>query len=84
MKKLILILTIIFSLFLLFGCQSAPKVEVQFQEQTDFWSPPSVEQKLNPGDVIEILFFYTPQLNTTQTIRPDGKISLQLVGEDDS
>ena len=34
-----------------------------------------------PGDVIEIRFFYTPELNVVQTIRPDGKIFLQLIGE---
>jgi len=36
---------------------------------------------LSPGDVVNIQFSYTPQLNETQTIRPDGFISLQLVGE---
>jgi len=39
------------------------------------------ETKLSPGDVIEIRFFYTPELNIIQTIRPDGKIYLQLIGE---
>jgi polysaccharide export outer membrane protein len=39
------------------------------------------EIKLGPGDVIEIRFFYNPELNVVQTIRPDGKIFLQLVGE---
>ncbi len=33
------------------------------------------------GDVIEVKFFYTPQLDTVQTVRPDGKISLQLIPE---
>jgi len=33
------------------------------------------------GDVVEISFYYTPELNVTQTIRPDGKIALQLIGE---
>jgi protein involved in polysaccharide export with SLBB domain len=36
---------------------------------------------LAPGDVIEVKFFYTPQLNEIQTVRPDGKIGLQLIGE---
>ena len=39
------------------------------------------ETRLSPGDVIEIRFFYTPELNVVQTIRPDGKIYLQLIGE---
>ena len=48
-----------------------------------FASAQYVEQntKLSPGDTIEIRFFFTPDLNKIQTIRPDGKIVLQLVGE---
>jgi len=42
---------------------------------------PSCRVDLVPGDVIEVKFFYTPELNVTQTVRPDGKIALQLVGE---
>lgn len=36
---------------------------------------------LVPGDAIEVRFFYTPELNVTQTVRPDGKIAVQLIGE---
>lgn len=36
---------------------------------------------LMPGDEIEISFFGAPDLNTTQAIRRDGKISLRLVGD---
>jgi len=39
------------------------------------------ETTFTPGDIIEIRFFYTPELNVVQTIRPDGKIFLQLIGE---
>ena len=41
--------------------------------------PPRVT--LSAGDVLDVRFFFTPELNVTQTVRPDGKISLQLVGE---
>jgi len=41
--------------------------------------PPRVA--LTPGDVVEVKFFYTPDLDDSQTVRPDGKIALQLVGE---
>jgi len=34
-----------------------------------------------PGDEIEVKFFYTPELNITQTVRPDGNISLELIRE---
>jgi len=36
---------------------------------------------LRAGDVLEVKFFYTPELDVTQSVRPDGKIALQLVGE---
>jgi len=36
---------------------------------------------LRPGDVLDVKFFYTPELDVTQSVRPDGRIALQLVGE---
>ena len=37
---------------------------------------------LTPGDVISIEFLYWPELNVEQEIRPDGKVSLGLVGHE--
>ena len=42
-------------------------------------APP--EYRLSAGDVIELKFFYDPELNDSVQIRPDGVISLPLVGE---
>ena len=39
------------------------------------------EYHLNPGDVLDIKFFYNPELNETVMVRPDGHISLQLANE---
>jgi protein involved in polysaccharide export with SLBB domain len=39
------------------------------------------EYRLNPGDVLDIKFFYNPELNETVMVRPDGRISLQLANE---
>jgi len=36
---------------------------------------------LGAGDTIGIKFFYNPELNDEVTIRPDGKISLHLIGD---
>lgn len=36
---------------------------------------------IQPGDVLDIKFFYNPELNETVTVRPDGYISLQLIDE---
>lgn len=49
-------------------------------------APPSQSQTprqyvIQPGDQLDIKFFYNPELNETITVRPDGKISLQLIDE---
>lgn len=60
------------------GCQHAgdpvrPDVAV--------WHAPT---SLAPGDVIKLTFPGTPEFNQSQKIRPDGRISLPLVGEVDA
>ena len=39
------------------------------------------EYFIQPGDKLDIKFFYNPELNETVSVRPDGKISLQLVDD---
>jgi polysaccharide export outer membrane protein len=39
------------------------------------------EYSLEVGDVLEIQFYYHPEINKTVTIRPDGKISLARKGD---
>jgi len=41
----------------------------------------SQAQKLREGDVIKIAFPSTPSLDAQQTIRPDGRITLAMLGE---
>jgi protein involved in polysaccharide export with SLBB domain len=36
---------------------------------------------LQPGDNLDVKFYYNPELNENVTIRPDGKISLQIIDE---
>lgn len=36
---------------------------------------------IQAGDQLHIKFFYNPELNEAVTVRPDGKISLQLIDE---
>jgi polysaccharide biosynthesis/export protein len=41
-----------------------------------------VEQlTLAAGDVIDVKFFYVPELDESQIVRPDGYITLQLIGD---
>ena len=37
--------------------------------------------RIQPGDELDIKFFYNPELNELVTVRPDGIISLQLIDE---
>lgn len=39
------------------------------------------EYRIGGSDVLSIKFFYTPELNEEVAVRPDGRLSLQLVGE---
>lgn len=46
-------------------------------------APPAVAQdyRLSVGDSVEIKLFYNPELNELQVVRPDGRITMQLIGE---
>src|SRR5213075_1658579 len=37
--------------------------------------------RLQPGDVLEIQFRYSPEFNQTVTVQPDGYISLEITGD---
>lgn len=41
-------------------------------------SLPAAEYRIQPGDQLDIKFFYSPELNEQMPVRPDGRISLQL------
>lgn len=67
------------SILLLTACAETPK---QYYSLKDFPSPPADRiGVLRPGDSIDFKFQYWPELDDSQTIRPDGNISLQLIGE---
>jgi protein involved in polysaccharide export with SLBB domain len=47
-------------------------------------SPPALSSApytLIPGDLVTVKFYYNPELNEDLIIRPDGKITMQLIGE---
>jgi len=58
------------------GCATyTPETSPNFPEG----APP--ELVLNPGDQIQVVYTYWPDLDVAQQVRPDGKISLKMVGE---
>jgi protein involved in polysaccharide export with SLBB domain len=42
---------------------------------------PGEEYRIQPGDLLDIKFFYSPELNEQLPVRPDGRIALQLAQE---
>lgn len=44
-------------------------------------APPPTEYRLGVDDDVEVLVWKEPQLSTTVPVRPDGRISVPLVGE---
>jgi protein involved in polysaccharide export with SLBB domain len=45
-------------------------------------APPSIENYLLvPGDLVAVKFYNNPEFNEDVIVRPDGKISLQLIGD---
>lgn len=68
---------------LLLGCRSEPSypLESGYLRVSEMKAIIQPRVALLPGDVVEVKFFYTPDLDESQTVRPDGKITLQLIGE---
>ena len=84
-RHLIVIVPALFLFLAVAGCQTTKPVGDQGPADAAKPVPPEPlpvsAVTLGPGDGIDIKFFHTPELNDSQTVRPDGKITLQLVGE---
>ena len=68
---------------LLWGCAS-PRAALDSETPAgtglaDIQGP--AEYRILPGDQLDIKLFFNPELNETILVRPDGKISLQLIDE---
>lgn len=76
---------VLFPVFISFivACSSFTAIEKPAQEPVPM--PTATQEQapylIQPGDSLDIKFFYNPELNETITVRPDGKISLQLIDD---
>lgn len=73
----------LFVLILLIACAPAAKNQALIPNpgpQPNLYASEQ-EYRLQPGDTLDIKFFYNSELNEQVTVRPDGRISLQLVRE---
>jgi len=74
-SPLLFITLLLISLLVGCGHQKTAKTAQEMQAEV------ITETKLAPGDIIEVKFTYAPQFSEALTIRPDGKLQLQLIGE---
>jgi protein involved in polysaccharide export with SLBB domain len=77
-KKAVLFILLLYSVVsCLVGCTAVKpaRTAVEMAQQP---VPPML---LGPGDVIDVKFFYVPELDESQIVRPDGCMTLQLVGD---
>jgi len=69
-------------LFILFaliaGCSHESASKINLPQVSNVQAK---EYRIQPGDLLDIKLFYNPELNEQLTVRPDGKITLQLVND---
>jgi protein involved in polysaccharide export with SLBB domain len=81
----------VFHIVLLIGLLTACSPSVVVERPTPMGAPgtevglvgPAISEEyiIQPGDLLEIKFFYNSEMNDGMTVRPDGRISMQLIGE---
>lgn len=65
----------------LIGCASDTQKQARERGLAAVGRPVLTAYILQPGDVVSVKFFYHEELNEKLPVRPDGFISLQLVGD---
>ena len=73
----------VFILIFLSGCAPVVKnpTPITYPGIRTTYAYTEQEYRLQIGDQLDVKFFYNPELNEQVTVRPDGRISLQLVHE---
>jgi len=70
--------TVVMTILLLASPVVVPAADIKVLAST---TPPESEYRMGTEDVIEVFVWKEPELSTTVTIRPDGRISLPLASE---
>jgi protein involved in polysaccharide export with SLBB domain len=81
MKIKVAPILLIFFICVFFACASQQPIAKPSPAASPA-APQTLDRYLiQPGDQLDIKFFYNPEINESVTVRPDGKISLQLIDE---
>jgi len=72
MKYLIIVIVLLaFPVSLAAQTRTPPKLTTVTEER----------YRLQPGDVVEVQFRYSPEFNQTVTVQPDGYVTLEIAGD---
>ncbi len=63
------------------GCGPAVVKPASIEQAGTISARAAGEYRLQPGDELDIRFYYNPELNNSVIVRPDGRISLPLANE---
>ncbi len=75
-------LSIVFALLVTTGCATVSNpTKVATLKPAELSVPPDWEYRIQAGDHLDVKFYFNPDLSENLVVRPDGKISLQLVSE---
>jgi protein involved in polysaccharide export with SLBB domain len=72
---------VILSAILLISCSAQRSDIKEVEPLVPAQTQAPVVYTIQPGDQLDIKFFYNPELNESIVVRPDGMISLQLIDE---
>src|SRR5262249_5575453 len=82
MKAFVIVAILAYSLPLIAGDQTKPAPNSAVSRTSPSFG--ESEYRLGPEDLIEVFVWKQPPFSTSVVIRPDGKISLPLLGELDA
>ena len=74
-------MTLLLSVLTLWGMMAGCSAPQPAKTSTVMAQEPVLPYTVSPGDVIDVKLFYTPELDESQIERPDGIMTLQLIGE---
>ena len=72
---------ILISMLAIFILASATAASAQQQRPPRLATVTEERYRLQPGDVLEVQFRYSPEFNQTVTVQPDGYVSLEIGGD---
>jgi polysaccharide biosynthesis/export protein len=72
---------ILISIVAIFILASATAASAQQQRPPRLTTVTEERYRLQPGDVLEVQFRYSPEFNQTVTVQPDGYVSLEIGGD---